>query len=200
VARTALGWALFSSYLLVPTFVLARPGDVHYGLAGSTASAGLIMLTLAAGQAAAGPAAGAVSRRSSARAVFAAGLLLVAAGLGWLSVIRGGLPPNAAALLLVGAGAGAALQSSSSVATQGVSSDVAAASSALNSTIRRFAGGVGGVGGQVSIILLASLTFGGSSQPRFAAFTVAYLTGAGLCCAGAAIVWSGRPGSSGDDD
>lgn len=74
------------------------------------------------------------------------------------------------------------------MATQGVSSDVAAASSALNSTIRRFAGGVGG---QVVTILLASLTLGGSGRPRFAAFTVSYLAAAGLCLAGAVSLLPG---------
>lgn len=183
VATVGLGWGLFSSYLLVPQLALAQPGSAHYGLGASTAAVGLIMLPLAAGQTAAGPLAGLASRRLPPRAVFAAGLVLVGAALSWLSVTRSSLPQLVIALLILGGGAGAALQSSSAVATQGVSSDVAAASSALNSTIRRFAGGVGG---QVATILLASLTLGGSAQPRFAAFTVSFLTAAGLCLAGAA--------------
>ncbi len=77
------------------------------------------MVPLAAGQTVAGPLAGVASRRLGARAVFGTGLTLVAAAFGWLSVIRSGLPQFVAALVLVGLGAGAALQSSSSVATQG---------------------------------------------------------------------------------
>ena len=183
LATIGLGWALFGSYLLVPTFAQADAGAAHYGLNATTAEVGLIMLPLAAGQTVAGPLAGRLSRRTSPRATFAAGLVLIAAALGWLSVIRTGLPQTAAALLVLGAGAGAALQSSSSVATQGVGEDVAAASSALNSTIRRFAGGIGG---QVATILLASLVVAG--QPEFAAFTVAYLIAAGLCLTGALLV------------
>ena len=117
--------------------------------------------------------------------MFAGGLVLLAAALGWLSVIRTGLPQIATALLLLGAGAGAALQSSSNVATQGVGEDVAAASSALNSTIRRFAGGIGG---QVAIILLASYPVITSGAPQFAAFTLAYLLAAGLCAAGTFLI------------
>jgi hypothetical protein len=51
------------------------------------------------------------TQRSS--TVFAAGLVLVAAALGWLSAVRGGLPLCAAALLVLGVGIGAAMQSSS---------------------------------------------------------------------------------------
>lgn len=190
LATIGLGWALFGSYLLVPRFALASPGTSHYGLGASTAQVGLILLPLACGQTAAGPLAGRISRRVGPRAVFAGGLVLLTAALGWLSVIRTGIPQIVPAMLLLGVGAGASLQSSSAVATQGVSADVAAASSALNSTVRRFAGGVGG---QVSTILLASYPVVTASNPRFAAFTVAYLIAAGLCGAGALLtVVAGR--------
>ena len=112
-------------------------------------------------------------------------MILLAAALGWLSVIRGGAPQIAVALLVLGVGAGAGLQSSSAVATQGVNEDVAAASSAANSTIRRFAGGIGG---QVSTILLASYPVITAGTPQFAAFTLAYLISAGLCAAGALLI------------
>lgn len=184
LATIGLGWALFASYLLVPRFALISPGSSHFGLGASTAQVGLIMLPLAVAQTAAGPLAGRLSRRLGPRAVFGGGLILLAAALGWLSVIRGGAPQIAVAMLLLGAGAGAGLQSSSAVATQGVSADVAAASSALNSTIRRFAGGIGG---QISVILLASYPVITTGNPRFAAFTVAYLIAAALCAAGALL-------------
>jgi MFS family permease len=184
LASVGLGWALFGSYLLIPRFAMARPASSHYGLAATTASVGLIMLPIAVGQTVAGPLAGLVSRRTGPRAVFAGGLILLAAALGWLSVIRGGLPQTTAALALLGTGAGAGLQSSSTVATQGVSADVAAASAALNSTIRRFAGGIGG---QLCTILLAA-HLASTGTPQFAAFTAAYLIAAGLCIAGALTV------------
>jgi MFS family permease len=183
LASVGLGWGLFSSYLLVPTFAMASPGGSHYGLGASTAAVGLIMLPLAVGQTVAGPAAGVICRRVDPRAVLAAGLVLMAAALAWLSVLRGGLLPTGAALLMLGAGAGSGLQSSSNVATQEVSSDVAAASSALNSTVRRLAGGIGG---QVATILLAAYALR-SGVPRFTGLTAAYLIAAGLCAGGAAI-------------
>lgn len=188
LASIGLGWALFSCYLLVPQFALAQPAHSGYGLGATTATVGFVMLPVAAGQTVAGPAAGWLARRVPPRAVFAAGLVLVAGAVGWLSVTRTGLPQIAAALLLLGAGAGAGLQSGSLVATQGVSGDVAAASSALNSTVRRFAGGIGG---QVAIIALAASQAGPVAGPRFAAYTAAYLTAALLCLGGAAVVTFG---------
>jgi MFS family permease len=195
LATIGLGWALFSSYLLIPQFALARPAAAHYGLGATTVAVGLIMVPLAAGQTVAGPLAGLISRRTGPRLVYAAGLLLVAAATGWLSVIHGGLPAFITALVLLGLGVGAALQSSSSVATQGVSEDVAAASSSLNSTIRRFAGGIGG---QVATILLASWPVINTGHPRFPAFTLAFLVAAGLCLAGCVLIAaSGRVSRSG---
>lgn len=193
LATIALGWALFSSYLLVPRFAVTRPATSHYGLGATTAQVGFILLPLAAGQLVAGPLAGLAGRHFGPRAVFATGLALLAVSQGWLSVVRYSLPQVAAALLLLGLGAGAGLQSSSAVATQDVSEDVAAASSALNSTVRRFAGGIGG---QAAVILLASYPVITTGVPRFATYTLADLVAAGLCAVGALLVITfGRSGS-----
>jgi hypothetical protein len=86
------------------------------------------------------------------------------------------------------------VQSSSNVAAQGVSADVAAASSALNSTVRRFAGGIGG---QVTTIVLVSYPVVTTGQPQFAAFTLSYLIAVMLCLAGAGTVLLGRGARAG---
>lgn len=186
LASIALGWALFSSYLLLPEFALASPGTVHYGLGAGAALTGAVMLPLAAGQTIAAPLAGWASRRVSTRAVFATGLTILAAALAALSAIRRDEALLAVTLFAFGAGAGTALQTGSALATEEVSSDVAAASSALNSTIRRLAGGIGG---QVATILLATFTTGSGSTPsRFTPFVVAYLVAMALCLCGTAVL------------
>ena len=185
LASIGIGWALFSIFLLVPEFAVALPAQSGYGLGMTAAGAGLGMIPMAAAETVAGPLAGSVARRIPARFVLATGLALMAASLAWFSMIRGGLAQTAAALLVLGLGAGAALQSSSAVATQEVRGDVAAASSSLNSTIRRFAGGIGG---QIAILLLASSSVGHAARPSFAAFSVAYLIGVVLCLGGAVTV------------
>lgn len=114
-----------------------------------------------------------------------------------LTLVRGSVAPTAALLFVLGAGAGAALEASSEVATEGVSADVAAVSSAVNSTVRRLAGGVGG---QVSTILLAVLVLSDGGQPSHAAYVVAFLVSAGITVCGAALVALHRPRRRGGRD
>ena len=184
LATIGLGWALFGSFLLVPDF--ARAGGA-YGLGESSFGVGLVLLPLAVGQLGAARLAGTLVQKVRARYVFAGGLALTGAALIGLSQVRAGVAPVAAAVFVLGVGAGAALQASSSVVTEGVAADVAAVSTSLNSTVRRLGGGVGG---QVSTILLASFVVS-SAQPQFVAFVVAYLIAAGLCVAGAGVALLG---------
>lgn len=164
LATIGLGWALFGSYLLIPQFARSD-GSAGYGLSADTVTVGLILLPLAVGQTIGGPVAGLLPK-APARWRFAAGLILVAAGTALLAVIRHDAASTALAALVLGLGAGIALQASSATATEGVEPDVAAVSAALNSTVRRFAGGIGG---QVNTILLDSFTAaaasGASSSP-----------------------------------
>lgn len=184
LATVALGWGLFSSYLLVPTFAQTPPAH-GFGLGMGAAGVGLVLLPLAVGQTAAATAAGRLEPRIGARAVFGAGLVVVAAGLVALCFVSGSVAGTAAATLAIGIGAGLGIQASSQVATSGVAEDVAAVSSAVNSTVRRLAGGIGG---QVSTMLLASLTLGAAAQPSRAAFVVGFLVAVALLCAGVVLL------------
>jgi MFS family permease len=188
LAAIGLGWALFGAYLLVPQFARADPGRAHYGLGATPAAIGAILLPLAVAQTFAGPLAGLISRRTGTRPVFAVSLGIMAAALVALSIVRYGQAPLALALFALGLGAGGAMQTSTTLATEGVGGDVAAASSALNSTVRRLAGGIGG---QTTAITLAALMLAGASTPRFIAFTVAYLLAAALCLGGATVALLG---------
>lgn len=194
LATIGLGWALFSSFLLVPEFARAQPAEQGYGLAADSAATGFLLLPIAVGQLVSATAAGTVGRRAPPRTVYAAGLLLLTAATAGLAVDRSGVWLTAALLLVLGLGAGAALQSASSVSTEGVAPDVAAVSASVNSTVRRIAGGIGG---QLSTLVLASLALSG--QPRFTAFTVSYALAGALCLLGAALALFGEglPGRHG---
>jgi predicted MFS family arabinose efflux permease len=185
-ATVGLGWALFGSYLLVPQMIRADPGTAGYGLSASAAEIGLLLVPLAVGQTLAAPAAGLLERRLPARGVYAAGLLVAAAGLVVLCAAQRSAALVGLAVLVLGAGAGAALQAGSSVATSGVAPDVAAASTAANSTIRRLAGGVGG---QTDTILLTAFAASLTAPPSFAGYLLCFLLAAGLCLVGAGLVW-----------
>jgi MFS family permease len=183
LATIGLGWAMFSSFLLIPRFAQASGRD-GFGFGADAVLVGLVLLPMAVAQTVTSPLAGRLAPRLGARRVFAAGLVLVSAALCLLCVVRTSAAWLALVVLLLGAGAGLALASSSDVVTQGVAGDVAAVSSAVNSTVRRLAGGVGG---QVATILLAALVLA-PHQPRHTAFLVAYAVAAGLCLLGAGLV------------
>jgi MFS family permease len=189
LATIGLGWALFSTYLLVPQFTELDPGRTGFGLDGSPVIVGLVLLPLAVGQTIAGPAAGAMSTRIPPRTVFAAGLTVIAVALGSMCLVYRSLPAAGFLMFLLGAGAGAALETSSAVATQGVAGDVAAVSSAVNSTVRRLAGGVGG---QISTIVLASVVVVSTGEPRHAAFVTCYLVAVALAVGGFGLVIAPR--------
>lgn len=176
LATIGLGWALFGSYLLIPQ--LARSA---HGLGLRSAAIGLLLLPLAVGQTVCGPLAGWASRRVSARTVFAGGLLLLTAGLVILAIARTSVAAVACGALLLGMGAGTSLQAGSAVATEGVPADVAAVSAAVNSTVRRLAGGIGG---QVDMIILSALAT--------AAYPVSYAVAGALCVGGTVLVLTGR--------
>lgn len=190
LAAIGLGWALFGTYLLVPQFAAADPAARGFGFGAGPASVGLVLLPLAAGQTIAGPLAGAISSRVPARVPLCAGLGAVSAALVALCLVQRSIVLCGAAMLLLGFGAGAALEASSAVATEGVAGDVAAVSSAMNSTLRRLAGGLGG---QISTIILASLVVASTGTPSRAAYVVSFVLAAALSLAGLAAVVVRRP-------
>lgn len=182
-ATIGLGWLLFSSYLLVPELVRADPAAEGYGLGGGSALVGYVLLPLAAGQTAAALAAGLYLRRLGAGRVYGAGLVVLAAASALLAADRTSIVLTTVATALLGCGAGAALQAGSAVATEGVAPDVASISASVNSTTRRLAGGIGG---QVSTLVLASMTASGA--PSAGAFTVSLAVGGVLCLVGAGVL------------
>lgn len=183
IATVGLGWAMFGSYLLIPQFARTTSSS-GYGLGADTVKVGLLLLPLAVGQTLAAPLAGSLTR-VPARRRFAGGLALVAVANLVLALTRHGVIEICLAALLLGAGAGISLQASSATATEDVDQDVAAVSAAVNSTVRRLAGGIGG---QVATILLASLLAGSTAQPSFSAYVAAYLIATGMCALGAALL------------
>lgn len=184
LATIGLGWALFSSYLLIPKF--ARAADHGYGLNLQSAAIGLLMLVLAIGQTTMSSVAGLV--HVPPWLSFSSGLVAAAAGLVILSYVPDSLIGVICAFLLFGLGVGTAMQSSSATATQGVDANIAAESSSVNSTVRRLAGGIGG---QTSTLVLGAMPLA-SGATSFAAFRTSYLIAAGMCLLGAVALAVGH--------
>lgn len=165
VATVGLGWSRFTGLLLVP-WLVSGPGHGRYGFAADATLTGLFMVPDGFGTMLGGPLAGVLGRRMRPGAVMAAGMttltggaLLVATGLASVPHVVGGAG-------LLGLGGGIATQASSAVTTAEVPEGTAAASSSLNSTVRRFSGGVGG---QVSTVVLAATAAGAGAAGATAA-------------------------------
>jgi predicted MFS family arabinose efflux permease len=181
LASIGLGWGLFAGYFLLPQLMRTDPGQTGFGFGAGPARIGLLLLPAAVGQVAAGPLAGPLTSRSSPRTVLAGGLLSIAGALAWLSVVTTSTWQLLCAAGLLGLGSGLGVQAAGDVTTEQVDGSIAAVSSSVNSTIRRFAGGIGG---QVGALLLAIVATGG--HPTHGAYVVAFLLSAGVALLGAA--------------
>lgn len=190
----ALGWALFSAYLLLPEFARAHRASVGYGFGVKAAAVGVMLLPLAIGQAGGALAAAPLARAVGTRSAPMVAQLTVAAGFLVLAVSSHALAGFVAGTLVLGIGAGAALASSSASATTGVDEQEAGASAADASALRRLGGGIGG---QVAMIALASVSIGSTGKPAGWTFTVGFAIAAGFCALGAAVLNAERLAKAG---
>lgn len=184
----AIGWGLFSTFLMLPKVAENKSGGYSggYGLGLDAATVGLLLLPIAIGQMIAAVVAVRWNRPEVVHRLVAGALLIMAAALVAFSLLHRGVLAMAAAGLLLGLGMGAAIEASSAVASSAVAPDVVAASSSLNSTVRRMGGGIGG---QLSTVILAATTVG--AAPRFLGFRFGYAIGAALCLLAAVAGWFG---------
>lgn len=193
LASIGLGWARFAAYLLLPDLAESNPARTGVGFSAGVIEVGLLMVPDAVGQMVFGPLAAPLSKRFGPDRVFAAGLAVLGAGMAVLAAETTSLPQLVVASALSGSGAGLAVQSSSAVVTQDIDGDLTATSTSLNSTIRRF---TGGIGSQVSTALLLAMVVGAGVAPARPAFEAAYSVAAGLCVIGAAAALAIRGGGS----
>lgn len=192
VSAIGLGFALFGAFFLLPKLVEAPPSRLHYGFGAGPIQQGLFLLPAAVGQLAAGPVAGALGRRWSPKWVLVAGMGLTLAGLVILACVPSSAWEVVLASLVLGTGFGSGVQASSTLVTQGVARERTGISTALNSTVRRFAGGVGAQVSAAELTALQLPALGGA--PSHVAFMLAFGTAAVFCLAGGgAALWLPRP-------
>jgi predicted MFS family arabinose efflux permease len=85
-------------------------------------------------------------------------------------------------MLILGFGVGLGIGMGGTLVTQSVSEQDTGVSNALNTTLRRVGGGIGG---QIGAALLATITIAGTQTPRESAFIIAFAVTALLCLLGA---------------
>jgi EmrB/QacA subfamily drug resistance transporter len=169
-ATMVSGFALFSCFVLVPTFVQA-PVSSGYGFGASATEAGLFLLPTSLAMLFSGPAAGLFGRRFGSKWPLAGGMLIVSAAA--LALARSNDEPwqVIAASTALGIGVGFAFAAMVALIAENVDATEMGVATGMN-TVVRMIGAV--VGGQVGAALLTARTIGDSGVPAESAFTTTF--------------------------
>lgn len=186
IATLISGFALFSCFVLLPTFVETASGH-GYGFGASATKAGLYLLPSSVAMLFAGPLAGMVGRRYGSKWALAGGMLIVSVAALLFTVAHDDPPPVLVASALLGIGVGAAFAAMAALIADNVSALEMGVASGMN-TVVRLIGAV--IGGQVGAALLTAQTIGSTSIPTETAFTIAFAISAGTALVAAGIAVS----------
>jgi EmrB/QacA subfamily drug resistance transporter len=179
VATMIAGFALFSCFVLVPTFV--ETDSTHgYGFGATATQAGLFLLPSSVAMLFAGPLAGLIGRRFGSKWPLAGGLFVVGAAALIFALAHDEAWHVLVASALLGLGVGSAFAAMAALIADNVDPREMGIASGMN-TVVRVIGGV--VGGQIAAALLTAQTIGDTSVPAESAFTTTFL----LSCVAALV-------------
>jgi EmrB/QacA subfamily drug resistance transporter len=176
------GFALFSSFVLVPNLVqfpsglppeLARLAD--YGFGASATTTGLYLLPGAISGFVTGPLAGIMARRYGVRWPLSLGMALAAVGLVFLAEWHAEPWQVAVAMFILGAGIPFTFAAMAKAIVDSVRPSETGVATGIN-TVMRTVGGV--VGGQIGAAILAAHAIGRTDIPAESGFTTAFWAGA----------------------
>jgi EmrB/QacA subfamily drug resistance transporter len=177
------GFALFGSFILVPT-LLELPRDVAaYGFGASATLTGIYLLPSSVTGFMSGPIAGVMSRRVHAKWPLSLGMALGAAGLALLAVWHSRPWHIVAGMLVLGAGLPMTFAAMAKIIVDAVRPSETGVATGMN-TVMRTIGGV--IGGQVGAALLVAETVS-PGVPAESAFVTAFAVGAGSALVGALV-------------
>jgi EmrB/QacA subfamily drug resistance transporter len=177
------GFALFSCFVLIPTFVQA-PESRGYGFGASATESGLYLLPASVAILFSGPLAGLLGRRYGPKWPLAVGMLGVGIAAALLSQVHDERWQVVAASVALGVGVGAAFAAMVALIAENVDPREMGIATGMN-TVVRVVGAV--VGGQVGAALLTAQTIGDTSAPSESAFVWAFGLGAVTAFAAAAV-------------
>jgi EmrB/QacA subfamily drug resistance transporter len=181
-----VGFAMFTSFLLIPQFAQA-PEATGYGFGLSVTGSGLLILPVAIVQLLVGPASGALGTRFGFRATLALGGALVTLSFAvlalqhshpWDFIISGGL---------LGGGIALALASMANLIVDAVHQSEVGIATGINTVMRTVGGAFGAA---VATAILTATTLPGTPVPTEGAYEAAFLVsaGGGLMAFGAALL------------
>jgi MFS family permease len=180
------GFALFSCFVLIPTFVQA-PESRGYGFGASATESGLYLLPASVAILFSGPLAGLLGRRYGPKWPLAIGMLGVGVAALLLSQAHDERWQVVAASAALGLGVGAAFAAMVALITENVDPREMGIATGMN-TVVRMVGAV--VGGQLGAALLTAQTIGDTSAPSESAFVWAFGLAAVSAFAAAAVAAS----------
>ena len=183
VATMIAGFALFSCFVLVPTFVQTDASH-GYGFGATATQAGLFLLPSSVAMLFAGPLAGVLGRQFGSKWPLAGGLLVVSVAALIFAAAHDEEWHVLVASALLGLGVGAAFAAMAALIADNVDPLEMGVASGMN-TVVRVIGGV--VGGQVGAALLTAQTIGSTSVPAESAYTTTFLLSCGAALAAAAV-------------
>jgi EmrB/QacA subfamily drug resistance transporter len=184
------GFALFGSFILVPTLLQLPPEVAAYGFGASATLTGLYLLPSSLTGFVSGPLAGVMSRHISAKWPLSLGMALGGVGLAMLAVWHSQPWHIMAGMLVLGAGLPMTFAAMAKIIVDAVRPSETGVATGMN-TVMRTIGGV--VGGQVGAALLTADTLA-SGVPAESAFVTAFAVGAfsSLVAAGVALLITPR--------
>jgi EmrB/QacA subfamily drug resistance transporter len=175
------GFALFSSFVLVPNLVQLPNGLppelaelVDYGFGATATTTGLYLLPGAVTGFLTGPLAGIMARRYGVRWPLALGMALAALGLAFLAEWHSEPWQIAVAMLILGAGIPFTFAAMAKVIVDSVRPSETGVATGIN-TVMRTVGGV--IGGQIGAAILAAHAIGRTDIPAESGFTTAFWVG-----------------------
>jgi EmrB/QacA subfamily drug resistance transporter len=168
------GFALFGSFILVPTLLQLDPAAAAYGFGASATVTGLYLLPSALTGFVSGPLAGVMSRHISAKWPLSLGMALGGLGLALLAFLHTEPWHIMAGMLVLGAGLPMTFAAMAKIIVDSVRPSETGVATGMN-TVMRTIGGV--VGGQVGAALLTADTLA-SGVPAESAFVAAFAVGA----------------------
>jgi EmrB/QacA subfamily drug resistance transporter len=186
LATLGAGFALFSCFVLIPTFV-EMPKSLGYGFGASATAAGLFLLPASIAQLPAGPIGGLIGRRYGSKWPLAGGMVIVSISAVLLAGAHDQAWEVAAAGGALGLGVGLAFAAMVALIAENVHETETGVATGMN-TVVRMIGAV--VGGQLGAALLTTETVRGGLFPAESAYTTAFALSAVAALAAALVALS----------
>jgi MFS family permease len=174
VATLIAGYAMFSTFVLVPIFV-ATPESAGYGFGATATQAGLFLLPSSIAMLFAGPLAGVLGRMFGSKWPLSIGMGLVAVTAAGLAAYHDEPWHIVVAMVGLGAGVSFSFAAMAALITESVRPTETGIATGMN-TVMRTVGGV--VGGQVGAALLTAYAVGASGVASEDAYEIAFVLSA----------------------